>query len=125
MPDLRSIPAVGRLLDEDAAKTLIRQYGRDLVVKAIRETIDRIRSGQRSGHTPDAGSILHDVVNLLDSWVHSNPATCYQCPGGDPHQLGERHYQNLRFGQRPLQVGSIQRSNSTWTMEARQQVNSC
>lgn len=68
MPDLRSIPAVGRLLDEDAAKTLIGQYGRDLVVKAIRETIDRIRSGQRSGHTPDAGSILHDVVNLLDSW---------------------------------------------------------
>jgi len=68
MPDLRSIPAVGRLLEEDAAKTLVGQYGRDLVVKAIRETIDRIRSGQGSGQTTNAETILHDVEIHLESW---------------------------------------------------------
>lgn len=68
MPDLRSIPAVGRLLEEDAAKTLVGQYGRDLVVKAIRETIDRIRSGQGSGQTTNAETILHEVEIHLESW---------------------------------------------------------
>ena len=68
MPDLRSIPAVGRLLEEDTAKKLVGQYGRDLVVKAIRETIDRIRSGQGSGQTTYAETILHDVEIHLDRW---------------------------------------------------------
>ncbi|MBP8857491.1 MAG: L-seryl-tRNA(Sec) selenium transferase [Anaerolineaceae bacterium] len=68
MPDLRSIPAVGRLLEEDTAKTLVGKYGRDLVVRAIRETIDRIRSGQGSEQTTNAETILHDVEIHLESW---------------------------------------------------------
>ena len=68
MPDLRSIPAVGRLLEEETAKTLAGQYSRDLLVKAIRETIDRFRSGQETGRNLNSETIFQDVEKLLESW---------------------------------------------------------
>ena len=68
MPDLRSIPAVSKLLEEDAARSFILEYGHDQVVIAIRETLDEIRSkaGGQQNFTHEA--IIQSASEKLLSW---------------------------------------------------------
>ncbi len=68
MPDLRSIPAVGKLLENDAGKELVGRYGHDMVVRALRETIENIRRDPGKMQHACTELIIQDAEKLLSSW---------------------------------------------------------
>ncbi len=65
---LRHLPSVDRLLREPLAEQLTKSYPRDLVVQAIRDTLDKARSRIRSGSdVPDATSLLMDARSQMET----------------------------------------------------------
>ncbi|MGI5834910.1 MAG: L-seryl-tRNA(Sec) selenium transferase [Chloroflexota bacterium] len=65
---LRRLPSVDRLLKEQAAVQLAEQYPRDLVVQALRETLEDARSDIRAGAAlPSTTTILEMAKRRLES----------------------------------------------------------
>jgi L-seryl-tRNA(Ser) seleniumtransferase len=54
-PRLRQLPAVDRLLQHEAARALVAEYGHDLTVTALRQALDAVRQSLRGGQPIVAG----------------------------------------------------------------------
>lgn len=68
MPDLRAIPAVSKLLEEEEVSGLILDYGREQVVSAIRETLDQIRKDSGGQQNISQETIIQTAKKKLQSW---------------------------------------------------------
>ncbi len=70
MDDFRDIPSVDLILQQKPAKSLLEQYNRNLVLKAVRETLDSIRAGiKKSEKIPSAEQIIQNAGLLLADWL--------------------------------------------------------
>ena len=85
---LRHLPSIDRLLREPAAREMAGHYPRDVVVQALRDTLDRARADIRSGKgVPDANALVDDarlhiegsltpslrpVINATGVIIHTN-----------------------------------------------------
>lgn len=69
MNELRNLPSVETLLNEDQAKILVKRYGRTQTLNAIRETLDEIRQTHTPGRRiPDSQHILLTIEKRLSQW---------------------------------------------------------
>jgi L-seryl-tRNA(Ser) seleniumtransferase len=67
---LRRLPSVDRLLQSQAARRLIRQYGRALTVQALRERLQAARDGIRQGSAaPEPPELLRQARQALQAWT--------------------------------------------------------
>ena len=65
---LRHLPSVDRLLREPFAEKLTESYPRDLVVQALRDSLEQARSRIRSGgDVPDTDTLLSDARSQIES----------------------------------------------------------
>ena len=70
MSNLRSLPAVEKLLQTEAVQSYIENYGRSLVVNAIRESLEQIRkTNEQSQVIPSTPEILNQTKTILEEWV--------------------------------------------------------
>ena len=72
MNELQNIPAVDSLLKTSTAQNLSAFYGRDLLLQALRETLENLRADIQSSEgisIPDAEKILADTEKTLQHWV--------------------------------------------------------
>ena len=70
MSNLSMLPSVDHILNQSKASELARQYGRKLVVDAIRERLDEIRSSFKVGEKiPNEGQILQGAGRILAAWT--------------------------------------------------------
>ena len=72
MNELQNIPAVDSLLKTSTAQNLSAFYGRELLLQALRETLENLRADIQSGENisiPDAEKILADTEKMLHHWV--------------------------------------------------------
>lgn len=70
MSSLRDLPSVDRLLATPEAESLVENYGRPLVVAAVRDTLDEFRHHYAGGvKIPGQQALLEQVRRLLDSWT--------------------------------------------------------
>ena len=70
MNELKNIPAVDSLLNTHSAQKLSVQYGRDLLLQALRGTLDDLRSKAQSGQAvPDPEAILAETEKTLQLWL--------------------------------------------------------
>ena len=70
MSDLRSLPSVDRLLQTDLAGEWVGDYGRPLVLEAIRTSLEEVRQRYSSGmRIPDESELLKNTGELLESWT--------------------------------------------------------
>ena len=86
--ELRNLPSVDRLLQDEAVAALAGRWGHELTVAAVRETLDAARQAIRTGEaTPSPATLasaisarlaaclrptLHPVVNAAGVIVHTN-----------------------------------------------------
>jgi len=69
--DLSAIPSVDTILQSPTADTLINIAGRELAIKAIRQSVDQIREKMRSGlPLPDVEVIIKEANKFAMKWVH-------------------------------------------------------
>jgi L-seryl-tRNA(Ser) seleniumtransferase len=67
---LRDLPSVDRLLHEAEQTQITRQYGREIVAKAVRAELSEMRALiQAQGEITAPKSILANVQNRLESWL--------------------------------------------------------
>ncbi|MDK2982117.1 MAG: L-seryl-tRNA(Ser) seleniumtransferase [Chloroflexota bacterium] len=70
MNDLQKIPSVDSLLQNASAQPLKAQYGHDLLVQALRDTLDDVRSAVQSGDSlPNTEEILRQTETTLNAWL--------------------------------------------------------
>jgi len=70
MDDFRDIPSVDLILQQKPAKSLLNEYGRELVLKALRETLDSLRAEIIKGHKiPPIKQIIQNAELLLSDWL--------------------------------------------------------
>ncbi len=121
--ELRRLPSVDRLLQEDAVAALVERWGHDLVVEAAREALDVARQAIREGGPcppPDALSqdtgerlaarlrpTLRPAINATGVIVHTNlgraPLSAEARAAMDAVALG---YSNLEYDLEAGQRGS-------------------
>ena len=58
-PLLRRLPAVERLLQDEAAAALVGRFGRPLVVEALRHSVDSLRAALVAGRCPMAAKTAY------------------------------------------------------------------
>ncbi len=65
---LREIPSVETLLTSSAGRTLVESHGRELVTRAVRETLADVRAAimKEKGAAPDTETILSRVRSRID-----------------------------------------------------------
>ncbi len=68
---LRDLPSVSRLLDHPRADEAIRQFGRSLVVEALRETLDETRARIRAGaiDLPNDVALIEEAGRKAGEWL--------------------------------------------------------
>jgi L-seryl-tRNA(Ser) seleniumtransferase len=67
---LRNLPSVDQLLQNTAAQAWVPDYGRALVVEAMRAALESARLGYRKGDpVPDADALLEAARQALDGWT--------------------------------------------------------
>jgi L-seryl-tRNA(Ser) seleniumtransferase len=70
MPSLSDLPSVEQLLQSPTSTAYIANFGRPLVLSAIRQVLQQTRSNfQTNGRIPDRAEILQQVKEQLDSWT--------------------------------------------------------
>ena len=70
MNELKNIPSVESLLNTTSAHNLSAQYGRDLLLQALRKTLDDLRAEVQSGQSvPDSTRILARTETALQIWL--------------------------------------------------------
>ena len=68
--DLSAIPSVDAILQSPSADTLINTAGRELAVKAIRQSLDQIREKMLSGFPlPDVHVIIQEANKFAKKWI--------------------------------------------------------
>jgi L-seryl-tRNA(Ser) seleniumtransferase len=64
--ELRKLPSVDRLLQEDTVAALVARWGHELAADAVRETLDAARQAIQEGDTcPPPDSLCQDVADRL------------------------------------------------------------
>lgn len=70
MNELKNIPAVDSLLNTGSAQQLSAQYGRDLLLQALRVTLEDLRAEVQSGQAvPEPAIILEKAETTLRLWL--------------------------------------------------------
>ncbi len=70
MNEFKNIPAVDSLMNTATAQNLSALYGRDLLLQALRETLEDRRAEVQSGQSvPDTASILARTETTLQRWL--------------------------------------------------------
>lgn len=70
MPGLRDLPSVERMLQSAQAVEMTACFGRPLTLRAMRQTLDQIRSTYREGQlVPDEAELLRLAQELLTTWT--------------------------------------------------------
>ncbi|BBB49005.1 L-seryl-tRNA(Sec) selenium transferase [Pelolinea submarina] len=72
MNDLQNIPAVDSLLKTGTAQNLSALYGRELLLQALRGTLENLRAAVQSGKDisiPNTEKILADTERTLQHWL--------------------------------------------------------
>ncbi len=70
MPDLRGLPSVDKLLRSRRAVAWLDDFGRPLVVQALRDALADARQNARQGNSvPDEGALLEAAQHKLLCWV--------------------------------------------------------
>jgi L-seryl-tRNA(Ser) seleniumtransferase len=68
--DLSSIPSVDSILQSSSAIILVKTAGRELAVRAIRQSIEQIRDKMIFGHPlPDTFAIIDQAEKLVREWT--------------------------------------------------------
>lgn len=68
MTSLRQIPSVDHLLQQPAAELLLREFGHDWLVSAIRDALEKLRSEVKAGKAlPNDDAILEGVAASLEA----------------------------------------------------------
>jgi len=121
--ELRKLPSVDRLLQEENVASLVTRWGHDLTVVAVREALDAVRQAIRDGGTcpPDEALVsevgrrlaiqlqptLRPVINATGVIVHTNlgraPLSAEARAAMDTVALG---YSNLEYDLEAGQRGS-------------------
>ncbi len=73
MTNLRNLPSVDKLLTSHTSAELIAEFGRPLVLDALRETLNEIRAKYASKsdvRVPPAETLLNLAGYRLDAWTH-------------------------------------------------------
>ena len=69
--DLSSIPSIDSILKAPSATILIKTAGRELTVKAVRQSIENIRGEMISGNSlPNTASIIDQAEILVRKWTN-------------------------------------------------------
>jgi L-seryl-tRNA(Ser) seleniumtransferase len=64
--ELRKLPSVDRLLQEDSVAALVARWGHELTADAVRETLDSARQAIQEGDAcPSPGSLCQEVADRL------------------------------------------------------------
>ena len=112
--ELRKLPGVDRLLQERAVQALAEEYGRDLTVEAIRQTLDLARQGIMAGQDrPSADALvettrtslearsrptLRPVINATGVIIHTNLGRSpLSAEARAAMELAARGYTNLEY----------------------------
>jgi L-seryl-tRNA(Ser) seleniumtransferase len=70
MNDLQKIPAVDTLLNHAGVQNLIGSFGREITLKALRSTLDDVRSKVKNGdNTPSSEEIIRSANDLIETWL--------------------------------------------------------
>ncbi len=70
MGDLREIPSIDFILQQDKSKHLIKIYGRDLFLDGIRSIVDKVRVDFKNEKTlPSVEEIINNVESLILGWL--------------------------------------------------------
>jgi len=70
MSALRDLPSIDKLLQLDLAGELIRQYGREMTLQALRQALEQFRGGYTAGQpVPSGGELLVQAAELLRAWL--------------------------------------------------------
>lgn len=70
MSELNKIPSVDKLLNEPRVSALIQEYGRPLVVKAIREILSDYREAiQKGQNAPSLKHLEEKISRHLENWI--------------------------------------------------------
>jgi len=70
MSDFRALPSVDQLLQSDFIPAWIDQFGRPLVVDALREALASARAGIQAGQPlPVYESLFANALHLLETWL--------------------------------------------------------
>lgn len=69
--DLSSLPSVDSILQAPSANSMIKIAGRELTVRAIRQSIDQIREKMISGQPlPNTSTIIDQAEKLVRKWIN-------------------------------------------------------
>ena len=75
MEGLRTLPSIDKLLRSTRTKTLISKFGRPLVVRSLRDTLEKIRQeylAERTEATSAPDTILDQVETQLEKYTHTS-----------------------------------------------------
>jgi L-seryl-tRNA(Ser) seleniumtransferase len=97
---LRSLPAVEKLLQNPQVAGWIAEYGRRLVIDAIRETLESIRSSfTESSKLPSTESIFENIHDRLENWTEQSLVPVINATGVILH---------TNLGRAPLSQAALQ-----------------
>ena len=78
----KGLPGVDRLLASSELQPLLSRFGKELVTFAIRQTLDHFRLEINKTHqSPDLGSIIKKVANLVQAFGTRNLKKVYNASG--------------------------------------------
>lgn len=70
MSDLRNLPSVDQILQTEKVKAWLPEFGRPLTLKAIRETLDAVRTRYQEGDDiPGQDTLLDHIEGHLKNWT--------------------------------------------------------
>jgi L-seryl-tRNA(Ser) seleniumtransferase len=100
MSDFNQIPSVEQLLQTRTAAELIGEFGRPLVLQAIRgELVNLRRNIRHGGVPPDQGRIFEEVTRKLEIWLASTLTPVINATGVILH---------TNLGRAPLSKAAVQ-----------------
>jgi L-seryl-tRNA(Ser) seleniumtransferase len=68
--ELRDLPSVDLILQQEKTQLLLEQFGRSLVLKGIRATLDSARAGIKTEESiPTIEEIIQEIQSLLYKWL--------------------------------------------------------
>jgi L-seryl-tRNA(Ser) seleniumtransferase len=107
MADLRSLPSVDQLLQDDLVTAWVEAYGRTLTVESIRCTLENARERYSLENTvPTHKDILNNIKSKLDDWTSPSLRPVLNATGVVLH---------TNLGRAPLSQASIQALQETAT----------
>lgn len=99
MPGLRDLPSVDQLLQTTHARELASEYGRPLVLQALRAALEDARGILRRGGAFEPADLLHNAQDLLLKWTRPSLQPVINASGVILH---------TNLGRAPLSAAALQ-----------------